>query len=87
MLDAPTTAELRAAIPWVDGHADVWRLFADSDLFGRCVLALFSPYVRASDLQARTTPLLSDTARDRLSANAGAGSRIPGREQHHSLAA
>jgi adenine phosphoribosyltransferase len=44
MRDAPTSAELRAAIPWVDGHADVWRLFADCDLFGRCVLALVSPY-------------------------------------------
>jgi adenine phosphoribosyltransferase len=36
--------ELRAAIAWVDGHADVWRLFANSALFGRCVEALVEPY-------------------------------------------
>jgi adenine phosphoribosyltransferase len=36
--------ELRAAIPWVDGHADVWRLFANGALFGRCVEALVEPY-------------------------------------------
>jgi adenine phosphoribosyltransferase len=35
---------LRAGIPWVDGHADVWRLFADGGLFGRCVGALVEPY-------------------------------------------
>jgi hypothetical protein len=43
VLEAPTTAELRAAIRSMDGHADVWRLFADSDLFGHCVLALVLP--------------------------------------------
>ena len=30
MLDRPSAEELRAGIPWVDGHADVWRLFADA---------------------------------------------------------
>jgi adenine phosphoribosyltransferase len=40
----PTTQELRAGIAWVDGHADVWRLFADAELFGRCVRALVEPY-------------------------------------------
>jgi adenine phosphoribosyltransferase len=36
--------EIRGAIRWVDGHADVWRLFADGSLFGRCVTALVEPY-------------------------------------------
>jgi adenine phosphoribosyltransferase len=44
MLDPPTSQELRASIPWVDGHADVWRLFADGDLFGRCIRALVEPF-------------------------------------------
>ena len=44
MEDAPTNAELRAAISWVDGHADVWRVFADAELFRRCVLGLVQPY-------------------------------------------
>src|SRR5215207_9173680 len=44
MLDPPTAQELRAGIPWVDGHANVWRLSADRVLFGRCVLALVRPY-------------------------------------------
>jgi adenine phosphoribosyltransferase len=42
--EPPTTQELRASIAWVDGHADVWGLFADADLFGRCVRALVQPY-------------------------------------------
>jgi adenine phosphoribosyltransferase len=41
---SPTLDELRAAIPWVDGNANVWRLFADADLFRRCVEALVAPY-------------------------------------------
>jgi adenine phosphoribosyltransferase len=44
LLDRPTKDELRAAIRWVDGHADVWRLFAHPDLLQRCVLALIAPY-------------------------------------------
>jgi adenine phosphoribosyltransferase len=44
MLGPPSAEELRAAIPWVGGHADVWRLFADGGLFRRCVEALVLPY-------------------------------------------
>jgi adenine phosphoribosyltransferase len=44
MSRSPSTEELRAAIPWVGGHADVWRLFADPGLFRRCVEALVQPY-------------------------------------------
>lgn len=44
MSASPSAAELRRAIRWVDGHADVWRLFADGELFGRCVEALVEPY-------------------------------------------
>jgi adenine phosphoribosyltransferase len=33
-----------ADIPWVDGHADVWRLFADADLLRRCVEGLVAPF-------------------------------------------
>jgi adenine phosphoribosyltransferase len=29
---------------WVDGHADVWRLFYDAALFSRLVAALADPY-------------------------------------------
>jgi adenine phosphoribosyltransferase len=43
--DAPTKAELRSAIRWVDGHADVWRLFADAELLDRSVRALVAPFV------------------------------------------
>jgi adenine phosphoribosyltransferase len=31
-------------IAWVDGHADVWRVFADADLLARCIAALAVPY-------------------------------------------
>jgi adenine phosphoribosyltransferase len=44
MLRPPSVEELRAVIQWVDGHADVWRLFADGPLFRRCVEALAQPY-------------------------------------------
>jgi adenine phosphoribosyltransferase len=44
MSGRPSVDELRAGIPWVDGHADVWRLFADAALFARCVEALVAPY-------------------------------------------
>jgi adenine phosphoribosyltransferase len=44
MPEPPTTQDLRASIAWVDGHADVWHLFADAELFGRCVHALVQPY-------------------------------------------
>lgn len=44
MSGRPSADELRAAIPWVEGHADVWCLFADRVLFGRCVEALVEPY-------------------------------------------
>jgi adenine phosphoribosyltransferase len=44
MLGPPSTEELRAGIPWVEGHADVWRLFAAGALFRRCVDALVQPY-------------------------------------------
>jgi adenine phosphoribosyltransferase len=40
----PSAEELRSAIPWVDAHADVWHLFADGALLGRCVTALVAPY-------------------------------------------
>lgn len=38
-------ADLRSRIRWVDGHADVWAVFADADVFARCVDALVAPYV------------------------------------------
>ena len=36
--------DLVARFAWVDGHADVWRLFADGPLFGRVVAALAEPF-------------------------------------------
>ncbi len=31
---------------WVNGHADVWRLFYDGELFARLVVALANPFRR-----------------------------------------
>jgi adenine phosphoribosyltransferase len=36
--------DLIAHIPWVDGHADVWRAFSDKELFRRLVAALADPF-------------------------------------------
>lgn len=33
---------------WVDGHADVWRLFSDGELFRRIVAALAEPFQNAT---------------------------------------
>jgi len=38
------TDELVQRFAWVDGHADVWRLFADGPLFRRIVSALAAPF-------------------------------------------
>lgn len=43
------SAELLARIPWVGGHADVWRTFSDERFFPRLVAALADPY-RAEDV-------------------------------------
>jgi adenine phosphoribosyltransferase len=40
----PIIEDIRDAIRWVDGHADVWRLLADGSLFRRCVMTLVEPY-------------------------------------------
>lgn len=37
-------ADLLERIPWVDGHADVWRTFSDERFFPRLVAALADPY-------------------------------------------
>jgi adenine phosphoribosyltransferase len=36
--------EIAARFAWIDGHADVWRLFSDPDLFGRIASALADPF-------------------------------------------
>jgi adenine phosphoribosyltransferase len=36
--------ELLERIPWVDGHADVWRAFSDERFFPRLVAGLADPY-------------------------------------------
>ena len=36
--------EIAARFAWVDGHADVWRLFSDPMLFGRIAAALADPF-------------------------------------------
>jgi adenine phosphoribosyltransferase len=36
--------DLLERIPWVDGHADVWRTFSDERFFPRLVAALADPY-------------------------------------------
>ena len=39
--------EIAARFAWVDGHADVWRLFSDPLLFGRIASALADPFREA----------------------------------------
>jgi adenine phosphoribosyltransferase len=39
--------EIAARFAWVDGHADVWRLFGDPALFGRIAAALADPFREA----------------------------------------
>jgi adenine phosphoribosyltransferase len=36
--------DLLARFAWVDGHADVWRLFADGELFRAIAAALAEPF-------------------------------------------
>ena len=38
------TNDLLERIPWVGGHADVWRTFSDERFFPRLVAALADPY-------------------------------------------
>jgi adenine phosphoribosyltransferase len=41
---------------WVDGHADVWRLFSDGELFRRIVAALSDPFrdaTKVAGIEAR----------------------------------
>ncbi len=47
MLEAvtvPIADELLARFRWVDGHADVWRLFADPSFFATLVRGLSEPF-------------------------------------------
>ncbi len=44
MTDGDLTAELIAHIPWVGGHADVWRAFSDRLVFPLLVAALAEPF-------------------------------------------
>jgi adenine phosphoribosyltransferase len=37
-------SDLLERIPWVGGHADVWRTFSDARFFPRLVAALADPY-------------------------------------------
>jgi hypothetical protein len=41
------TEELVARFRWIDGHADVWRLFSDRDFFPALVAALADPLLKA----------------------------------------
>jgi adenine phosphoribosyltransferase len=43
------TQDILARFRWVDGHADVWRLFSDGDLFPALVRSLADPF-RASSI-------------------------------------
>jgi adenine phosphoribosyltransferase len=36
--------DLRERIAWIDGHADVWAVFADAALLDRCVEAIVGPF-------------------------------------------
>jgi adenine phosphoribosyltransferase len=37
-------SDLLGRFRWVDGHADVWRLFYDNEVFARLVVALADPF-------------------------------------------
>jgi adenine phosphoribosyltransferase len=41
------TDDLIARIDWIDGHSNVWRAFADPDVFPRLIEALAEPYASA----------------------------------------
>ena len=41
------TADILARFRWIDGHADVWRLFSDAEFFPTLIQALADPF-RAS---------------------------------------
>jgi hypothetical protein len=43
-LVAALRAELLDRFRWVSGHADVWRLFYEGDLFARLSVALADPF-------------------------------------------
>ena len=48
--------DLAARFAWVDGHADVWRLFGDGPLFRRIVAALAEPFpdvTKVAGIEAR----------------------------------
>ena len=56
--DMDLTDELIEGIDWIDGHADVWRAFADPGLFPRLVSALAAPLrdagiTRVAGIEAR----------------------------------
>ncbi|MDX6435956.1 MAG: adenine phosphoribosyltransferase [Gaiellaceae bacterium] len=36
--------ELLTRFRWVDGHADIWRLFVDGEFFARMIAALADPF-------------------------------------------
>lgn len=36
--------DIVSRVDWVDGHANVWRLFADADVFPRVIDGLAEPY-------------------------------------------
>ena len=41
------THDLLSCFRWVDGHADLWPLFYEQDLFSRLVAALADPFREA----------------------------------------
>lgn len=66
---ADLRSELLDRFRWVDGHADVWRLFDDGELFGQLVVALASPFrgdgiTRVAGIEARGFILGAAVARE-----------------------
>jgi adenine phosphoribosyltransferase len=45
---ADLVTELVSRFRWIDGHADIWPLFADANLFRRLATALADPFRRES---------------------------------------
>jgi adenine phosphoribosyltransferase len=62
-------SDLIGQFRWVDGHADMWRLFHDGDIFARLVAALADPFrddgiTRVAAVEARGFILGAAVARE-----------------------
>jgi adenine phosphoribosyltransferase len=87
MLPVSLQDDLVASFRWIDGHADIWRWFADADLFAAIIDGLARPFMqdritKVVGIEARAFLLAGAVARE---LNAGvvpirkSGALFPGR--------